>query len=445
VTAQKTPGQRAQRVLPFAVAGLGVVAGILFAIFLVSRSDPATGQASPSAAASTSLIPSAVPSLAASAAPSSEATAAPVPSASPPPSGPARLTWTAGRAQPGTVSSVIRFDDRWIAGGSLRVGPTSRAVVWTSVDGITWSEPIVLGPEPVESEGFWPRYWINGFGEWEGGVLAFGWNGIGCCDGGYPMLWRSSNGDTWEVVETGGTEFGEEYHSPVTSVIGPDGSLVVFSFTGLGGGAATFMTSDLESWETHTIAADGYPPTSMAGSPTHLLAVGHEQPSYSDPDDRPPVIPHAWTSTDGRSWDEVAAPNGAVAFTDIAWDPTHGRFIAVGTDAAGLPMAWLTADGSRWTPIALGHEPVYMHRVVVADGLIVATGETGDGSTPDSADTVVWSSHDGLSWWYATVLEGRVGHVEAATSESAVLVSGRWTESDGESWLSLAGALTPIE
>ena len=73
--------------------------------------------------------------------------------------------------------------------------------------------------------------------------------------------------------------------------------------------------------------------------------------------------------------------------------------------------------------------------------LVVATGELGPGFQEESGDTIVWSSYDGVSWWFATVLEGRFGSVEVATSESALLVSRRWTQADGDSWLSLIGML----
>lgn len=342
------------------------------------------------------------------------------------------------------MNAVIRIDDRWIAGGWFDVGPTIRAAIWTSTDGIAWSDASLLEPEPAEEEGLWPRYWINGFGEWDGSLLAFGWNGVGGGDGGYPMLWRSADGNTWEVVETGGTAFGDEYHFPSSSVIGPDGSLVVFSHIGLGGQAATFVTSDLQSWEVHAIDED-HQAARMAGSPTHLIAVGHEQPPYEDPEDRPPMIPHAWSSTDGRTWHVIEPPAEATALADIAWDPTHRRFVAVGTDDGGLPVAWLTTDGGAWTSIPIGEEPTYMHRVVAAEGLIVASGETGDGFGPVPGDTIVWSSHDAVSWWYTSVLTRARGTVEAVTGDEAILVSGRWTEAGDESWLSLRGTLTAEE
>jgi hypothetical protein len=344
----------------------------------------------------------------------------------------------------GSMNGAMRFGDRWIAGGGLSVGPTLRAAVWISDDGVSWSDPIVIGPEPVEQDGIWTSYWINGFGQWDGDLLAFGWHGYGGGDGGYAMLWTSANGEDWSVVDTAGTAFGDEYHFPQTSSVAPDGQLAVFSGTGLGSGMATFLSPDLAAWETHPIAADDQPTyaVSVAVSPSMLIGVNFDQPPFEAGDDLTQAIPHAWVSSDARTWTTISPPVERGTLTDIAWDSANDQFVAVGTDADGLPFAWLTTDGSSWTDVPLGAEPAYMNSVVAAGGLIAASGETGSGLDAEEGDTIVWSSHDGASWASTTVLSGRIGTVAAATSTEIVLVTHRFTQSGDESWQSIVGTAT---
>lgn len=435
------------RALPWVVAGLAAVAGLLFIAYLVTGPRP-IGLGGPSASETpgASSEPTAGPSVAATAeppaTPSIEPTEAPTPTPSPTlPAGPVRLAWTVGAERDGMVHDVIRFADRWVAGGFVADGPALRATVWTSADGIAWSEPIGLDPAPVQEEGFWGRYWIRGLGEWNGELMAFGWHGVGCCDAGSPMLWRSIDGEHWQVVDTAGTGFTDQLHFPQSSVLAPDGRLVVLSASGLGGGTAVLLSPDLATWEMRSVGAGS--PSALAASPARLIAAAVEQPPYDADDPRPATIPHAWTSTDGSTWSPIEPPSGAVSIGGIAWDGTHGRFVAVGNDTDGRPFAWLTADGTRWSTIPLGDDAIRMDRVVAADGLIVASGVSGGTLTPpEPPDTIVWSSHDGLNWWYETVLDGRAGTVEAAVPGAAIIVS---PDDEGGTWLGLVGTPTPLD
>ena len=67
-------------------------------------------------------------------------------------------------------------------------------------------------------------------------LIAFGWNHIGCCDGGRGALWRSTDGVSWTFVDTSGTDYGDTYHFPIDSAVAPTGELVLVSAIGLGGG-----------------------------------------------------------------------------------------------------------------------------------------------------------------------------------------------------------------
>ena len=181
----------------------------------------------------------------------------------------------------------------------------------------------------------------------------------------------------------------------------------------------------------------------MAASPEMIIAVGWKQ-EPREADEPPTATAHVWTSTDALTWNEAMPPDGTAWLTGVAWDPAHERFVVVGTDAGGLPMAWLTPDGSGWTSIPLGDEPMQRMQVSAADGLIAATGFAGPLGEPSTGPTFVWSSHDGQQWWYGSVLNRPSHAVLAVAAGSAVLVDNR-SDFPGGRWVPLVGAATDGE
>ena len=156
------------------------------------------------------------------------------------------------------------------------------------------------------------QHWISGFAQWNGELLAFGWNGYGCGDGGNPMLWRSADGTMWDLVDLAGTTFAAEYPYPESAVETPDGRLAIFGSTHLGSVRVLFLTSDLETWETHRIS-DGETESyvaSLAASPTVLIGVGsvvigeREVETWTEEIHGPYVV----TSPDGVTWTSAAPP-----------------------------------------------------------------------------------------------------------------------------------------
>lgn len=435
---------RTRRLLPSVVVVLGAVGGLLLTA-LVLRGPSPTGQASPTqiAAPSDASEPSSAPSTPAASAPSVEPTAQPTvtsePTDAPVAAGPAQLSWTAGTTRDGNVYAVIRFGERWIAGGSLG-WPHGRAAVWTSTDGVAWSEPVLLDPE-LRSHVDCDHHLISGFAEWEGDLLAIGWNGRGCGDGGNPMLWRSGDGASWELVDLEGTAFMAEYPSPNSAVELADGRLAIFGATHLGSVRVLYLTADLETWEAHRISdgETGAYVERLAASPNLLIGVGSVVIGERQVETWTEAIygPYVVTSTDGVTWTTVDPPSEEGTIAGIAWDGSNERFVAVGTDADGRPHAWLTADGTDWTSIQLGNEAAMVTGVVSSDGLTVASGAVAYDS-PARA-TIVWSSFDGLSWWYGTVLNRRIGAVEAATEDAALLITGRTDGTGDTSWVGLVG------
>lgn len=443
-----------------AVAGAAVAAGAVVGALVLGMPRMDVAQSSPTQTTTPIPTPTASPAIQPSppATPATPAPATPAPATpsespalistpiatpgpTPLPSGPATIAWTVGDRRDGTAYAVTRYRDRWIAAGGVRVGDADRAASWTSADGLSWDGPTLLPPEPVrDGDGIMPRYWVTAFGEWEGGLLAFGWNGIGCCDGGRPMLWRSDDGERWSVVDTAGSAFGEEWHFPSSAFTTPAGELGVLSSTSLGGGGSIFMTRDLATWTEHRITApdEFVSVTGIAASSETWIAVGTHTPSW-EVEDGPRPEPRVWSSADGESWSRTEPPSAGGSLDGIGWNSARERFVAVGSDANGYPVAWLTPDGRSWSRVPLGDEEARMDGVAVAEGLIVAAGTLG-AISESSGETITWSSRDGVTWRVVPLGERHDRTVTGATSGSAVLIVNRH-EDDRNLWEAWAGPI----
>jgi hypothetical protein len=323
-----------------------------------------------------------------------------------------------------------------MAGGSSRSAAGEWATIWTSVDGRAWSEPMTIGPQPDEHT----RYLVSGFALWDGDLLAMGWRGTVGTDSGSPMLWRTSDGATWDEVDFAGTAYDTWQHGRESGLTA-GGSLAVVSMTGLGPGAAAFVTPDLETWEEHAIVdwSTDIAVNGLAAAPDLLMVVGVGQHPY-DEGEEPTFTQHAWISADAVTWVAIEPPDEQGMLADVAWDAERGRFVVVGTDERGLPHAWLTTDGAGWSAIPLGTSAATMHSVSANNGLIVATGVSGPRFEPETGETIAWSSYDAVTWWYEPVLDGQGQTLVSSMPTSAVLIANRSSPSGGETWLSLAGA-----
>jgi hypothetical protein len=433
-----------RRISPKTAAAVGatVLAAAILAVVLLNVTRGETSDAIGSVSPNASILPTALPTRTAE--PSASATGTPDPTPMPTPSaGAAEVAWTPGAVLDGGAV-VARIGSIWLVGGSIAVNDASQAAVWTSADGQTWDGPTLLPPEPpakptdqAEDEPWFPdRYSVTGFGEWQGTLLALGYFHFGCCDGYVSMLWQSvDGGTTWSKVETDGTAFGTA-QVPLESTARANGELAIFSATGLGGGASMFITSDLARWSEHPIGAPGVAHQfgGFGAAPEQMAVVGADIPPFSNLDDRRPEQ-RAWRSLDGRAWSPMTPPDPLGELSDVAWDPANSRWVVVGVDEAGRPRSWISADGVSWVSSQLSDEMGLVGDVAVANGLIAAVGSVQ--ISPDSeARRIVWSSHDGVTWWVVEIEGPAVGGSVATTSESAVIVFGP-SEGGSETWIGL--------
>lgn len=210
------------------------------------------------------------------------------------------------------MSDVTETEGGWLAVGEedqpceIMCPAEARAVVWTSVDGIHWTqEPASLSLANAV---------MTGVTRGGPGYVAVGQS--------LPMptsgaVWTSADGQSWSKVADApvfhappGTDqtFGAVVHAVR---VGKDGILVAVGQVGTQGdigSALAWWSTDGRTWTAGTGDRFLYGQLfNVAATPTGFLATG--------PSGLPSCLGGIWSSTDGRSWSCVA---GDAAFADFA-------------------------------------------------------------------------------------------------------------------------------
>jgi hypothetical protein len=291
----------------------------------------------------------------------------------------------------------------WAAGGA------GVQRMWTSTDGLSWSQQALPGAAATATG-------------WRLGVVAAYGPTIVTADTdvGQPRLLTYVSGK-WTEVTSSAAPFGTP--APVaapTSLVTSGNQLylsVDIRLPGQSLGADRSTVAVLESsdglhWKLAarggTLA--GHRMRALLAVPGGLAAAGGSTPTAAA---HPPAAT-AWSSPDGRSW--TAAPNQVVAgqpvFGGTAANPAQGVSLArngaslvmVGTDA-GSAVAWAQPSGGSWQPATtLDSRPgVAVETVEGACGgpqavVVVGAEQVGPGSR-----AAAWSSTDNRSWHTATI------------------------------------------
>jgi hypothetical protein len=222
-----------------------------------------------------------------------------------------------------------------VSGIVLSTNPDEEGpVLWRSVDGVEWSEPIRL---PVEHFSYLAP--LVGIGEQGIVAVALG-DPEAAADGRQQQLsvWFSADGRTWEQVDA----------DP-------------FSRAG-------FLYQ-------------------VAATPQGFFAAGEIRP---DPHRGLPMI---WRSVDGRTWERVLderGPEGEIRA--VAWN--GAELVAAGREG-GFPAAWTSGDGLRWAVSRLpadGHGGSALGAASAGDRWVVV------GSPDENSPLGVWISSDGEEW-----------------------------------------------
>jgi len=380
------------------VAGVVILAVVVSLLaFAVLRSEPETAEpGSPSEPASPSVPPSQAPSP-------SEAPSAPPPSEGPAPTpvaapdewtlvhmlGPAGTRWVGGEIAYGDAG-FLAIGRRWEGGeGGPRI---TENVMWLSVDGRDWIEV----DYPLAATGNYDVMEL--FGAADGSYVMHALTGG---QEGHPWVsvsLRSTDGTTWEVIETGLPDD----IAVGTIAMGPSGYLLTGDQTRStdgSGNPSLWLSADGLSWElVHEFSQEvEYVQLDDAdGGEDGYVVIGRR----IDPDG--PHRRFAFASADGREWVERAAPFGPEAqdfVGDSAVSSLGPDWVATLSERDQTTSTFTSSDGLTWTKSG----SIPMSNLNVADAGLLAelTGEllssSGGGIYFDGTPGV-FSSTDGASW-----------------------------------------------
>ncbi|HYI65377.1 MAG TPA: hypothetical protein VEW95_00470 [Candidatus Limnocylindrales bacterium] len=341
---------------------------------------PTSSPAGPTTSASAAQEPSSVPSPD----PSTPA-ASPVPEATTAPASVTGVAWSdqVGKVAPGRVYRVTAEGGRFYALGSE--GMT--AVIWSSADGAAWQSVSLPFPRnwTREQVGF---VYVDELAVVDGRLLAIGTVGIN--DYLEVVVWESTDGSSWQEVDTGA--FRTEAFSVEDVSAGPGGLVVVTHQYQAGTGSAWRSTDGGSSWTEHRPPGDDLGVHAVVGTGSGYLVAGAVGETY---DNVVTSSPRIWHSVDGTNWAVagVEGSGGRGMVEQITVDGS-GRWVATGT-LDDRSVAWLSTDGGlTWTkaadigPVAAASRAEF--RLAGAPGGFIAFRAT------DPAD--IWTSPDGVSW-----------------------------------------------
>jgi hypothetical protein len=241
-----------------------------------------------------------------------------------------------------------------IVAGQMDTAFLSGAVGWHAADGVTFRQASVETYMPAG---------ITGVASGHGAVVAIGWTALPPGDTGSqsppePAVWTTADGDTWAASSLPGAS-----GFSAAAVVAWRGGFVVFANPNNGAGfgvlaspapaeAGVWTSGDGRTWQRASQQLTGFSARVAVAIADRLVVFG-----ISHPDDYGYGLPAAWSSSDGRSWVELALPSrGPVSrYCGVAY--TGRAAVAVAepqpvpetADEAGAPNdVWYSGDGSSW-------------------------------------------------------------------------------------------------
>lgn len=295
------------------------------------------------------------------------------------------------------VRDVAWCGDHWVAVGTVYQRRQTAPAAWTSPDGTEWS-PVRLRPRS-----YYGRRAVLASVACRGDeAVAVGAKPGGAHGNPRVMTFRPLESGAWAEVEAGA----EQYGGPRAVNVGPIAA----------GPAGWLITGNRTSG----------PAVWTAASPRRFV-LRQEAPGLAS-------NPHHAHAQDG-AWDGTA------------WVVVGG---AVGNELNGMPQAWRSTDGRRWTPEDVPDTDDYdeLHAVAGADGRVVAVGLHGDRFAGWVREDGEWAlgtafgQHDGggaASYVSSVAFDG--DGVFATTSDSTALAL--WYSPDGIDWRPVRIPLSP--
>jgi hypothetical protein len=246
----------------------------------------------------------------------------------------------------------------WTGGAFVAVGydygipdEQANAIVWVSPDGTGWS----LVPDLAGVFGGPDNQMMTGVVEGGPGLVAVGWDSQGLDT--RAAVWTSDDGLTWSRVTDDGAIFDGSQRQSMSGVAFGPGGLVAVGFDESGGDldAAVWTSQDGLAWT--KVPAD--PEVFGGAGDQRMKAVAAAGPGYVAVGDSL-VDGHydgmLWTSPDGITWTRVDDRTFAGDADETIAAVTAG---GPGVVAAGSvydeatdsqrPLVWTSEDGSTWT------------------------------------------------------------------------------------------------
>jgi len=316
-------------------------------------------------------------------------------------------TWAASglpsEGQPLT-SDLVAMPDSLLAVGCELEGERQLAVVWTSVDGVHWTQ-MPADPNLAPLDGY-RSTWLQALVASPSGFVAVGteWGDAGQ----HVVAWRSNDGHDWvrSDTELGGANPGDLLVTNDRIVLaatdwpaggGHDGEAAMFWYSEDGGQTWTRSAPSLE--DANALA--------LASREGVLVAVGYRWTHSLDPFGLSRV-PISWTSSDGRSWALAGDTPSVVPWAIASPVPTDRGAL----QGAGFSGVAATADGF----LAVGQQ-----------GGVVGPWASTDDVPPTRFRLDLWRSTDGQRWeaLQATLVDAPQGSIRGNTGTSITTVAGR--------------------
>ncbi len=307
---------------------------------------------------------------------------------------PIELTWTSEEF-PGYAAALGTDRGKLVAVGRDRDDRDGLAA-WTSGNGTDWERHRVPDPTFIADiiDDFGPQIYqgtrmgpLTRLGDTLFSIGTFqGFN-----DFYRPVGWRSADGASWEFIES--TNDFYDYGALTDLETFGDG-LVAARATGLIGPVNSLWTWGADtSWQETTIRSEqGAILVRLDAAPVgdSVVVVGQlaERETLPDLGANRPV---AWTSSNGKQWDEIELPARMASACGVEQTPSGG-FTVMGTLENGDIAMWTAFDESTWARSDLAAGFCGDFPVTLAGEWLVASLSTGDQGAG------VWLSRDGLEW-----------------------------------------------
>ena len=292
----------------------------------------------------------------------------------------------------GEMNAVIAAESGFVAVGEAN----GRGAAWTSVDGETWRQT-PAGQAAFDSDA--QRQVIRDVAAGGHGLVGVGFE-QDLRGRSRAVAWTSSDGVRWRRVADQGTFGGADFQVMNAVTAGGPGFVAVgwseYDPAADEANAAVWTSPDGRTWTRVPHDEDVFGVKGVEGmldvvaGSRGLIAVGSDWANA--------VV---WTSVDGTEWTRLPHDEAAFGGEQLIWALTVAQsgFVGVGYDNSSEEgehaVIWRSRDGSRWSRTPFEEVSALLRGVAATDRGLVAVGSqfvAGD------TDAVVWTSSDGVRW-----------------------------------------------